>query len=360
MQTQMDSAPSTNPRTWIRDDGWTVERQAAFLAAVAEGATVESACRHVGLSAASAYALRHRAAGASFALGWRAANLKARDKLADLLMSRVIDGNTDTVTAPDGKVVARHRHDNRLGLAMLTRLDRLADEDAGGSSGHAARLVAQDFEPFLEMLQVEGGPARAGLFVGLRALETADPDLAAVATLARADRFLRTGAGLAGEVEIADLDWTNRASWTAEQWQRAEAAGLLSVAAPASDEPRGEEGEDGTSQQSQLLPEEEALALYTGEIDRRCFPNIFPEDWDDTESRWMTSFPPPDGFDGEESGYFGDPDYRRTLSDEEMTIFKGRIETGIARMASAEAARRDAYFGLPSSQVSETDEPDVV
>jgi hypothetical protein len=53
----------------LRHDGWTPERQHAFLSALAEGQTVERACRLVGLTVSSAYALRRRAAGAAFALG---------------------------------------------------------------------------------------------------------------------------------------------------------------------------------------------------------------------------------------------------------------------------------------------------
>lgn len=52
-----------------RRDGWTAQRQRAFLEALAEGHSVEDACRIVGMTHQSAYALRRRAAGAAFALG---------------------------------------------------------------------------------------------------------------------------------------------------------------------------------------------------------------------------------------------------------------------------------------------------
>ncbi|MDX3885722.1 MAG: hypothetical protein QHC65_14975 [Sphingomonas sp.] len=125
------SAPAASPAAPAtalpRRDGWTPERQRAFLEAVAEGHTVEAACRIVGLSVASAYAFRRRANGAAFALGWQAAALQAREKLADILLSRAIDGQVETVTRANGDVIERHRFDNRLATAMLTRMDRLAD-----------------------------------------------------------------------------------------------------------------------------------------------------------------------------------------------------------------------------------------
>jgi hypothetical protein len=93
------AAPSAEaPR--LRHDGWTPERQRRFLESIAEGHTVEDACRTVGLSVASAYALRRRAAGAGFALGWHGANLLARERIADTLLARAIHGQTETGTRP--------------------------------------------------------------------------------------------------------------------------------------------------------------------------------------------------------------------------------------------------------------------
>lgn len=64
---------TTPPAPRERADGWTVDRQRAFLTAIADGHTLDAACRHVGMTHQAAYAFRNRAAGASFALGWQAA-----------------------------------------------------------------------------------------------------------------------------------------------------------------------------------------------------------------------------------------------------------------------------------------------
>src|SRR5689334_13687723 len=47
-----------------RHDGWTVERQQAFIAALATGGCVSEACAEVGITARSAYRLREHPKGA--------------------------------------------------------------------------------------------------------------------------------------------------------------------------------------------------------------------------------------------------------------------------------------------------------
>src|SRR3546814_17356968 len=60
--TEITATPAAADRT--RCDGWTPDRQRAFLEAIAEGHTVDAAARIVRMTKQSAYALRHRAAGA--------------------------------------------------------------------------------------------------------------------------------------------------------------------------------------------------------------------------------------------------------------------------------------------------------
>ena len=71
-----DAAPGARPdRSSIvplraRHDGWTPDRQIAFLTALGQTACVDAACRHVGLSRASAYALRGHAYAQPFRRAW--------------------------------------------------------------------------------------------------------------------------------------------------------------------------------------------------------------------------------------------------------------------------------------------------
>jgi len=150
------NAPANIPTeaTTTRHDGWTPDRRRTFLELLAEGHTVEAACAHVGKSRVTAYALRRRDPG--FALAWSAAVLRARDTVADMLTSRAIDGQVDTLTRADGTTITRHRYDNRLGLALLARLDRLAAQpavsDLGPPDEAAMRAAAHAFDALVDLV----------------------------------------------------------------------------------------------------------------------------------------------------------------------------------------------------------------
>lgn len=179
------------------------------------------------MSVSSAYALRRRAAGSSFALGWSAANLLARDRIADALTSRALDGQVETYT--------RHRYDNRLASTLLARLDRQADDAAGTPAYEAARLIAGGWDGWLHSMAADSSPAAAALFLQRRGVGGGEDerDLSPLLALAGAHRWLRAGADIAREVDTSDLDPAQRAGWTAEQWARAEAAGIVRLTAPA-------------------------------------------------------------------------------------------------------------------------------
>lgn len=64
---------------------------------------------------------------------------------------------------------------------------------------------------------------------------------------------------------------------------------------------------------------------------------------------WLTSFPPPAGFDGAEDGVPGDEDYRRTLTEaEDAALAEADDEEAQERAAhiARQARRRDAHFGF--------------
>src|SRR4051812_43161824 len=68
--------------------------------------------------------------------------------------------------------------------------------------------------------------------------------------------------------------------------------------------------------------------------------------WDDEDGRWWTDFPPPEGFDGEEEGDWGDDYYRRTLTPEEAAFVQLALDEGRAEDLAAARAARDVYFGF--------------
>ena len=317
-----------------RHEGWAPDKQRRFLEALAEGYTVRQACAIVALSRQSAYALRNSPRGQSFAIGWDAAVLLARNALADDLLERAFAGNRDTTTGDNGSITTRHRYDNRLGMAMLNRLDRMADAAKGPGIAAAARLVASDFTQYLELIGRDAGPARAGVFLGARVEPAGEDALAPIRALARADRWLRTHTDIAEPLDTADLDPAGRAGWTAEQWARAEAAGLVALAPDSAPDTR---------------------------VNRMSCQPCQPDDaaepvwWDEIEDQWRTRFPPPEDFDGEEDGDFGEQGYSRTLSDEEVDAQESEFRAEAAARAVIEGRARDIFFGFaPAPMPDET------
>ena len=382
-----------------RHDGWTPDRQRHFLEAIAEGRTVEQACRHVDLTVSSAYALRKRAAGAAFALGWRAAQLHAREALQDRMWTRALDGYTETTTRPDGSVIARHKFDNRLAMAMLTRLDRLADDsDAAGAFGRAARIAAQDFDNFLDTL-AEGEPADAAGWLTAHLRADVPEPFAPVALLRTAHRYLREAEAPANDdapdaqadaaawaaidaVDTADLDPAERQGWTADQWARGEAAGLVTPVDPPkavtnppqpplpADAPhaggrsghrggargargarharagwgRGASGDDGWSAADGWTGPDGWNAAGGRDGPPRYFTWRIAADAPDRI--WYTCFPPPDGFDGLERGTWGDDAYWRSCTVAEAQAAEATLARDLEDRRQQDAARRDECFGF--------------
>jgi hypothetical protein len=147
--------PAADYRTGApRVDGWTPQRQAAFLMTLAQTGLVSQACKVAEMSASSAYALRREPRGWAFHLGWQAAHLIARDRLEDVLLEAAISGVEAVTTRLDG-VTRRRVLNGGLSMGMLNRLDaRLAtlDDVALG----AARSVASAFEAFICLVLDDG------------------------------------------------------------------------------------------------------------------------------------------------------------------------------------------------------------
>lgn len=102
-----------------RHDGWTADRQIAFIDALAATGCVADAARTVGMSVRSAYRLRAHPEAGSFRLAWDNALEVAIQQLEDAVVSRAIKG----VAIPhyfQGKKVGEHRrYDERLAQFLL-------------------------------------------------------------------------------------------------------------------------------------------------------------------------------------------------------------------------------------------------
>jgi len=108
-----------------RFDGWTPEKQVAFIDALAECGCVADACRQVGMSAAGAYKLRRNFAAREFRHAWEAALNYGIRRLSDAVIARAIHG----VAVPHfykGEIVGEHRrYDERLAMFLMRYRDPL-------------------------------------------------------------------------------------------------------------------------------------------------------------------------------------------------------------------------------------------
>ena len=113
-----------------RADGWTHQRQAAFIGYLAETRSVLAACRKVSMGRESAYRLRKRPGAAGFAAAWDAALGKSHMPV-------------DLSSAKSTGLDAAYRHEHGLlrvimNAGKLAGIRRKADDSA--LLQHLARL----------------------------------------------------------------------------------------------------------------------------------------------------------------------------------------------------------------------------
>jgi hypothetical protein len=270
--------PLTNTTIDPETHHWTPQVQRAFLEALAVEGSVRGACRIAGKSWRTAYGLRMQGRGAAFALGWDGAVLIARARLADELMERAFEGQEESMTR-SGDTITRHRHDNRLAMSLLSRLDRMAEAPcAPDNDTGRARIVAEDFQAFLDLIESGGDRDAALAFITARtpALPASEP---------------------------AKIEATGQCD-------------LLSQA---------------------LLKEQG----YSSIAERAKAMGFW---FDHRAKEWKTSFPRPEGFDGDEEGSLEDEDYERDLDEaEEDQLERARAKLN-ADIEAAGRALRDEFF----------------
>jgi hypothetical protein len=290
------------PPTRIRHDGWSGECMAIFCETLAETAVVAEACEAANKHISGAYALRRRTP--YFAAAWDAALTIARVRLADTLLARSMEGNIEQIWK-DGVVVGeRHLLDNRLGLAILRRLDRLAE------TGMSVSTRGERFLPS----QTSPAPR----------LQPVDWQLAISA--------LRTG----DEAAICEA----LALFKGHEVDEVEASPGHSL---------GASGGGCSPAASDEEPEEIDLS------------HRFRSGYRDGERTWFTDFPPPAGFTGYESCDWGDPDeeYERECTPEERAVLDADAKRALDAARSEEEDLRDTWLELLRADLIEpADEPD--
>ena len=305
---------------------WTLARQRAFLEVLADTGAVTEAAQHVGISPRAAYDLRRRGDGTLFALGWHAAVLIARHRLTDALLERALLGQEDVsvrLRDPDAEriEVRRQRRDNRLGLTMLARLDRMA-EGAAATAPAAddywlARHVAQHFDAFLDaMAPPPGHDAEADATADADAAESLPDDALDMAdrtAMAYGDAMLDVSALLADAIGRAHP--------------------LLRLHAKA---------------RIHCEVAEESALPDAVEAEARAHAATLSVWRDGATGAYQTSFPPPPDFAGASNGHHvHGPGYARDLTDYEAAVVAARIDRVSDTFAAASAAARDCWFADP-------------
>ena len=134
-----------------RADGWSNEKQRAFIGALADQGSVSRAAQSVGMTEQGAYKLRRSPGAESFARAWDAAIVEAGKRLLDIAIERATLGEEQVVLDKEGQVIAiRRKASDRLLMFLLrTRLgDRLGLlADAGAPPEAAATLPAHPALP---------------------------------------------------------------------------------------------------------------------------------------------------------------------------------------------------------------------
>lgn len=267
----------------VRHDGWTGEKIAIFCETLAETAVVAEACEAARMGISGAYAARRR--NPVFAAAWDAALAQARERLADTLLARSMEGNIEQIWR-DGEVVGeRHVIDNRLGLAILKRLDRLAESRITFGI-HGERTTA--VRPEQSRRAPAPTPQPFDWTLAIDALRTGDEEAVCKAlALFKNDEveevedhhFSSADNDAPDEIDLSDRCWL--------------------------------QGEMG-------------------------------------EKVWMTSFPPPRDFSGWQKCEWGDPDeaYERECTPEEVAILEADIASARAAERAEEESLRDSWFAL--------------
>ncbi len=124
------------PRDKPRADGWTPDRQQAFLEALADCGVVSRAARMVGMAPEGAYALRRHPHGRSFSEAWDRAQDVGVQYIRDIAIERAIEGVPVPIFWQDKQVGERREYDARLFMYVL----RHNDPDRYGTGSPAYRL----------------------------------------------------------------------------------------------------------------------------------------------------------------------------------------------------------------------------
>lgn len=103
-----------------RHDGWSPQRQRAFIEALADSGSVTYAARAVGMSRQACYELRRSPGAENFDRAWEVAIHAASRQLIDIAFDRAINGVEEPLFDKEGQRIAcRYRYNDRLLMFLI-------------------------------------------------------------------------------------------------------------------------------------------------------------------------------------------------------------------------------------------------
>lgn len=198
------------PRKCRRHDGWTPDRQRAFIEALADTGSVKAAARQVNMAPEGAYQLRRQPDAQEFRAAWEAALDHGIRRLEDVAMDRALNGVEVPVYSYGKLIGTRIVHNDRLVMFILR--NRLPERFATGAPPRRPDAAT------LQRLRREWEEQRAA--------EEAERDAEVAEHVRREMDLIRERLTLAAELE--------QASWQEEEshrdpayaeWLRAKAEG---------------------------------------------------------------------------------------------------------------------------------------
>lgn len=183
------------PRRHNRHDGWTPERQRAFIEALADTGSVTRAAAQVNIAQANCYALRRAPGAESFRAAWDAALDYGVLRLKDIAFERAIEGQLVPVFVAGKLMGFRRKRNDALLMFCLRHYGQDANgrrttinyfstrASAGAESGSAAEAQTTTVRTTLTgdgAAQIAGAAARIEGFAGV----TLDNEAQAAITMA--------------------------------------------------------------------------------------------------------------------------------------------------------------------------------
>ena len=197
------------PRLCQRHDGWTAERQFAFIEALADTGSVKAAAAAVNMSAEGAYYLRRQKGAESFRKAWEVALSLGVQRIEDVAMDRALNG-VDVPVYSYGKLVGmRKNYNDRLLMFMLRNRasDRFAEGKPRAMSAMDLTRLDQEKKKWRREWELEQQAARPQVSTQ-EVRDSIERKIEAVRQRVEADR---------------KREWEALSDETREAWQRFEA-----------------------------------------------------------------------------------------------------------------------------------------